>query len=51
MARAALKDAVPVRERPAPMTRSLVPGWGVEGDWPILMQLGVDGMALTIRIA
>jgi hypothetical protein len=35
MRRASLKDAVPVRESPAPMTWSLVPGWGEEGWFPI----------------
>ena len=36
MLRAALKEAVPVRERPAPMTRIVVLGFGVDGWAPIV---------------
>jgi len=35
--RASLKDVVPVRERPVPMTWNSVPGWGVEAWAPMVM--------------
>jgi hypothetical protein len=37
MLSAALKEAVPVRERPAPMTRIVMLGLGVDGWAPIVI--------------
>lgn len=40
--RAAEREAVPVRERPAPMTLMVVPGMGLEGSLPMVVVLKVE---------
>lgn len=46
ISRAALKEAVPVRGRPAPITWSLVPGTGEGGACPISIE-GRNGDSLV----